>query len=139
MKKLSFGARMNFLWTVAFNDVSELMQFNEIETENKYQLVLDRINEVDKFFLYNEDLSIIFAVDLGKGIITKNKEILYNKETEKHNIKLIFKRRHQVLIGGMEEYHNIRYLLGFQYDALGSTKQIIFYINQNGEIIVGEE
>jgi len=90
---------LSFIWTAGFKDGSDLMQFNEDGTENRFKLVKDRIEELKEFYLYNKDLSKIFTVNLDKGYISFGKTQTIQPDLlkeEKKNIRLIFFRRHVV-------------------------------------------
>ena len=136
-----------FHWTAGFKDGTDLMQFNEDGTENKFKLVQEKINDLTIFYLYNKELSKIFIVDLQNGFISyglmslnKNKQIELIKE-EKQNIRLIFFRRHKVEIteNNIEKSHTIDYHIGFQYnDKLGNNRQIVLQIDEAGNWVLGE-
>jgi hypothetical protein len=132
---------LDFHWTAGFKDGTDLMQFNEDKTENKYQLVKNRMNELTIFYLYNKDLSKIFIVDLIKGLVgcgwTKNVEL----KEEKQNIRLIFFRRHnkEITENCIEKSHIITYYLGFQYnDKNGNNRQVVLIIDSKGNWTLGE-
>jgi len=135
---------LSFHWTAGFKDGSDVMQFNEDGTENRFQIVKDRFNELNNFYLYNKDCSKLFIVNLEKGIISLGKiqeihpEIL---KEEKTNIRLIYFRRirkqfseNMVLLNTI-----IIYFLGFQYiDKHGNNRQIILQIDEHGNFILGD-
>jgi len=131
-----------FAWLAIFKDGSELEQF-ENGIENKFQLVLDRMNELAFFNLTNKE-GKLFAVNLINGLIGYNKlEFPYIESKEiKENIRLIFFRRHQVTIGTsdlIEKNHTIHYHLGYQYlDKNLNNHKIILIIDESGNWILGE-
>ena len=121
------------------------LQFNEDGMENKFKMVQERINELNSFYLYNKDLSIIFKVDLQNGIISLGKTQKIESDLlkeKKNNIRLIFFRRHRVELSTQdlkEKKHEIIYFLGFQYlDKKGNNQKIIFQIDSEGSWVLGE-
>jgi len=131
-----------FTWIAIFKDGSKLEQF-ENEIENRFQIVLDRMNELAFFNLTNKE-GKLFTVNLINGLIGYNKlEFPYIESKEiKENIRLIFFRRHQVTIGAsdlIEKNHTIHYHLGYQYlDKNLNNHKIILIIDENGNWILGE-
>lgn len=133
---------LSFHWKALFRDGSFISQF-ENEKENKFQLVRDKFNELQFFYLYNRNNSKEkFIVDLDNGFIFKNEINNYPQEFEKReNIRLIFFRRHRVEMTEkmIEKSHTIEYHLGFQYnDKLGNNQKIILIIDEQGNWILGE-
>jgi hypothetical protein len=135
---------LSFHWTAGFKDGSDLMQFNEDGTENRFKLVKDRIEELKDFYIYNKDLSKIFIVNLDKGYISFGKTQTIQPDLlkeEKKNIRLIFFRRHTVelTISNIEKSHVIIYFLGFQYnDKNGYNRKIILIIDNQGNWYLGD-
>ena len=135
--------KLTFFWSVIFQDGSKIEQFNEDGSENKFQLVKDRFNELAYFNLKN-NAGKMFSVNLIEGLIGYNKlEFPYIEAKEKKsNIRLIFFRRHRVEIGTQdlkEKKHEIIYFLGFQYlDKNENNQKIILQIDSEGNWILGE-
>jgi hypothetical protein len=133
---------LSFHWKAIFSDDSSTEQFNEDGTENKFQLVKDRFNDLVYFNLTNKK-GILFTVDLLHGVIGYNDLILsyrdFSNLEKKENIRLIFFRRHRVEMTEnlIEKYHTITYHLGYQYlDKLGNNRQIILQIENEGNFII---
>jgi len=135
--------KLTFFWSVIFQDGSKIEQFNEDGSENKFQLVKDRFNELAYFNLKN-NAGKMFSVNLIEGLIGYNRlEFPYIEAKEKKsNIRLIFFRRHRVEIGTQdlkEKKHEIIYFLGFQYlDKNENNQKIILQIDSEGNWILGE-
>jgi len=132
---------LSFHWTVAFKDGTDLIQFNEDGTENKFRLVKNRLNELTYFYLYNKDLSKIFTVDLLNGLIIYNNRLPNDNREKKDNVRLIFFRRHRKYLN--QEYKevgaNMWYILAFQYnDKLGNNRKITLQIDKDGNFIIGD-
>ena len=130
-----------FSWSAYFSDNTEILQFNEDNTENKFELVKEKFAILTEFFLYNKELSKIFKVDLKNGIINFNKNFTSFAEQieEKKNIRLIFFRRtRKVLNNSLQELSkDIHYFLGFQYnDKNNNNRQYILEIDELGNFIV---
>jgi hypothetical protein len=135
--------KLSFHWTAAFKDGPDVMQIDENGVENRFQLVKDRFSDLTEFYLYNEELSKIFIVDLVKGNIKfGHVHILEDDNVKiKQNIRLIFFRRNQVIfsLNGKQMEHIIIYHLGFQYqDEEGKNKKTIIKIDSKGSWILGE-
>jgi len=131
-----------FTWIAIFKDGSKLEQF-ENGIENKFQLVLDRMNELAFFNLTNKE-GKLFTVNLINGLIGYNKlEFPYIDSKEiKENIRLIYFRRHRVTIGTSdltEKDHSIEYHLGIQYlDKYLNNRKIILVIDNEGNWVLGD-
>lgn len=133
---------LSFHWVARFADFSAIYQFDK-EIEHKFQEVINRLNELERFSLYNENTRQIFTVDLEKGLIISNNNLKIDEivnEIEKKNIRLIFFRRHKIDLSEQlkELTHNIEYHLGFQYnDKLGNNKKTILIIDSEGNWVLG--
>jgi hypothetical protein len=123
-----------------FRDGSKIHQFDLDGTENKFQLVIDRFNDL-KYFDLTNNLDKTFTVDINCGLIFFNNfQSIENKEIKK-NCRLIHFRRHQVEMNEncIEKSHIIEYHLGFQYnDKLGNNRQIVLQIDSEGNWILIE-
>jgi hypothetical protein len=130
---------LSFYWLAEFNN-GVIFQFDE-SGEHKFREVLNRINELEFFYLYHKKKSLRFIVDLKKGFIKFNDISEPTEVGKKENIRLIYFRRHKIEIteNCIEKLHNITYYLGFQYnDKLGNNQKIIFQIDEIGNWSVGE-
>lgn len=132
---------LSFHWSAIFKDGTIINQFNENGTENMFQLVKDKFNELSYFNLTNKK-GKLFTVDLKNAFIGYNYLAFpYAKRKEKkENIRLIFFRRHRVEITEnlIEKSHIITYYLGYQYlDKLGNNRKIILEIESDGTFILG--
>jgi hypothetical protein len=133
---------LNFKWLAIFKDSSKIEQF-ENGIENKFQLVLDRMNEL-AYFNLKDDKGHLFIVNLLNGLIGYNTlEFPYIelKET-KENIRLIYFRRHRIIIGTSdltEKENSIKYHLGIQYlDKYLNNRKIILIIDNEGNWVIEE-
>jgi hypothetical protein len=130
---------LSFYWLAEFNN-GVIFQFDE-SGEHKFREVLNRINELEFFYLYHKKKSLRFIVDLKKGFIKFNDISEPTEVGKKENIRLIYFRRHKIEIteNCIEKLHNITHYLGFQYnDKLGNNQKIIFQIDEIGNWSVGE-
>ena len=132
---------LSFIWNVILKNGSQINQFNEDGTENRFQLVKDKFNDLRYFNLTNHK-GKLFTVDLMNGSIGYNYlplSYIESKENKK-NIRLIFFRRHQVTLGISdlkENSHSIMYHLGYQYlDKNNCNRKIIIKIDKNGNWIL---
>lgn len=129
---------LQFHWIAEFQDTSYIMQFEDGQ-EHLFSEVRNRMNELKYFCLYNKDNMVYnrFTVDLEKGQIYYNNGSLISYSDiieEKKDIRLIFFRRHTVVLG---ESHNICFFLGLQYnDKSGNNRKIIFQIDKQGNYTV---
>jgi len=134
---------LSFVWSAIFQDGSKIEQFNEDGSENKFQLIKDRFNELGYFNLKNNS-GKMFSVNLIEGLIGYNKlEFPYIEAKEKkNNVRLIFFRRHKVEIGTQdlkEKKHEIIYFLGFQYNSEDNKNhKILLEIDNEGNWMLGE-
>jgi hypothetical protein len=134
-----------FIWIAIFKDNTKIEQFNEDNSENRFQLVKDRFKELTYFNLTDRK-GHFFTIDLVNGRIGYNYLPLpYLEATteKKENIRLIYFRRHKVEIGEQdlkEKVHIIEYHLGFQYnDKNGNNRQIVLQIDEQGNFILGDK
>jgi len=136
-------SNLSFIWSAILKDGSKIDQFNEDGSENKFQLVKDKFNELVYFNLKN-NAGKMFSINLINGLIGYNRlEFPYIEAKEKkNNIRLIFFRRHRIEIGTQdlkEKKHTIEYHLGFQYlDNLGNNQKIILQIDNEGNWVLGD-
>lgn len=135
--------KLSFHWLAIFKDTTTIAQF-ENGTENRFQLIKDRFDDLVCFILHNKENTSVFSVDLLKGTIkfglAQTLESLEEKEV-KNNIRLIYFRRNQIIFSqnGNEMEHIIIYHLGFQYqDAEGNNKKTIIKIDSKGYWIIGD-
>lgn len=130
-----------FQWIALFKDNTKIEQFNENKTENKFQLVKDKFEDL-AYFNLTDRKGHMFTVDLINGRIGYNYLPLpYLEKTEKQNVRLIFFRRHKVEITEkmMEKSHTIEYHLGFQYiNKFGNNQKTILIIDEEGNWYLGE-
>ena len=131
---------LQFHWQARFSDNSIIYQFNKDETENKFQIVRDKFNDLRYFYLTN-NLDKMFCVDLINGFIFFNNHLSIEKKETKENCRLIFFRRHRIELNqlGKKMNHDINYHLGFQYnDKNGNNRQIVLIIDEQGNWVLGE-
>ena len=134
---------LTFSWIALFKDNTKIEQFNEDGSENKFQLVKDRFNELAYFNLKN-NAGKMFSVNLLEGLIGYNKlEFPYIEAKEKKsNVRIIFFRRHKVEIGTQdlkEKKHEIIYFLGLQYNTEDNKNhKILLQIDSEGNWVIGE-
>ena len=133
-------SNLSFIWSAILKDGSKIDQFNEDGSENKFQLVKDKFNELGYFNLTNKE-GKLFTVDLINGLIGYNYLALPYIEVKekKENVRLIFFRRHRVTLNqeGKEIEHILNYHLGFQYnDKNGYNQKIVLKIDEEGNFII---
>ena len=133
----------SFIWTAKFRNSEDICQYDfDTGIEKRFQLVKDNFSNLEYFLLWNKDK--VFTVDLINGLIYYNKELKekLSCEEEKKNIRLIFFRRHQIKIKGLdlkETIHTVEYHLGFQYtDKNGNNRKIILQIDSEGNFVLGD-
>ena len=131
---------LSFHWFAEFEN-SYLKQF-ENGKENTFQKVIDKFSELKYFMLRHKDKDMSVVVDLKRGILFINKIQMVDEDfvTEKKNIRLIYFRRHQHILGSkaQELSHIITYFIGFQYtDKEGHNRKILLKLDKDGNIIVG--
>jgi len=131
----------SFFWISLFQDNSKIEQFNPDGSENRFQLVKDKMNEL-AYFNLTDRKGHFFTIDLINGRIGYNYLPLpYLEKTDKQNIRLIFFRRHQMKMSmnGKLKSHNIEYHLGFQWqDFEKRNHKIILKIDNEGSWIIGD-
>lgn len=132
---------LNFLWVAQFKDGTSIAQ-DEDRVERLFKDVLDKFDELSQFILFNQkNPSQYFLVNLEKGYITQNSEVIPNNVIEKKNIRLIYFRRNIVTMNSnlQEVSRKIIYFLGFQYlNIKGENEKVILQIdNDNGTITIG--
>lgn len=134
---------LSFIWTAKFKDSEDICQFDfETGKENRFQEVINKIDKLEYFILWNKEK--YFTVDLTNGLIYYNTKLKEEKylHKEKHNIRLIYFRRHKVEMGlnnFKEIKHEIIYFLGFQYNTDDNqNRKILIQIDKNGSWLLGE-
>lgn len=133
---------LKFHWLARFADESLIPQFNSDNTENKFQLIKDKFEDLRYFYLTN-NIDKTFCVDLVNGLIFFNnhQKIDLDSLEKKYNIRLIFFRRHKIEINesNTENSHTVKYHLGFQYNRQGINRQITLQIDEEGNFIVDNQ
>jgi len=129
-----------FNWIASFNDNTSLSQFDNEGNEVLFKEVQNRFSDLTLFTISHQRKNLSISVDLIQGLIFVNdQQRPWNNEIEKNNIRLIFFRRHRVVIddiGRMRGQETV-YFLGFQYqDQNGNNCQEVLQIDQQGNILV---
>lgn len=133
---------LSFIWIARFKDDTIIHQY-ENNTEHRFQEVLNRFSDLTYFTLYNK-CGKVFTVDLINGLIFYDNHLKIEDDLlqeKRNNIRLIFFRRHRVLLTEkrIEKNDEIIYFLGFQYqDNQLNNRKIILQINSEGRFIVGD-
>ena len=134
---------LNFLWTAIFRDGSKINQIDSDGTENRFQEVKDRFEDL-AFFNLSNDKDKLFTVNLLEGIIGYNDLVMpYRKsEIKKNNIRLIYFRRVYKTFGLKDlKQKEIRivYFLGYQYNyENNNNRKVILQIDNEGNFIIEE-
>ena len=130
----------NPVWLAIFKDGTEIPQFKDDGSENRFKIIIDKFDELKYFILDYKEKCIQFVVDLEKGLITNSFEQLINvPQEDKNNLRLIHFRRHKVEIkeNNIENSHTIVYYLGYQYnDGKDSNRKVILQIDSEGNFII---
>jgi hypothetical protein len=134
---------LQFIWKARFVDDTQIQQFNEDMSENRFQQVKDRFKDLRYFYLTHIKLPICFTVDLIKGILFYNnhQQIDIDLKKTKQNIRLIyFRRRKKDFTMDMKFIdETITYFLGLQYnDENNNNHKIVLQIDKDGNFIIGD-
>jgi hypothetical protein len=133
-------SNLSFYWIAIFKDGTRINQFNEDGSENMFQLIKDRFDELGYFNLTNMK-GKLFTVSLLNGLIGYNDLVLPYREAKerKDSIRLVYFRRHRVEMtdNGIKKSHTIEYHLGLQWvNSNNENRNIILQIDENGDFII---
>lgn len=123
-------------WLSIFKDESKIFQYSD-NKENPFSLVLEKINNLKEFILFIDYIE--YKIDLIKGIIYKNNNILYDFFNFK-DFKLVYFKRNFINIGyGFNNInHNYTYFLGLKYNNQFNTeKEFLIEIDLEGNYKIG--
>ena len=133
-RKYSYHTMMKYLFSALMNDGTTINQTQEdksqtTEGKNAFYDVLQRLEEVTAFALYNQETQDEYLVDLRDGHFEVN-QIQLNLHLEAiFNLRLIFFKRH-VINFITREHYPVKFVFGFQAnDEAGKNVQFTMTVS----------
>ena len=122
---------MKFLFESHMNDGSVINQSHDDVsfdgTGSAFTDVRKRMDQVELFGIYNEDLSEVWTVNLVDGSFSHNDSVFTLPCTEVTSdtpLRLIYYRRNTVVIAsGQEQSHDVEFVIGWQATVNGVNHQ----------------
>ena len=119
---------MKYLFVALFNDGSTIEQTQEdksqhTEGKNAFYDVLQRLNDLRAFALYNQETQDEYLVDLQDGRFEINGASFILHEEPVSNLRLVYFKRNRISMMTGEHYDPL-FFIGFQgNNALGQNVQ----------------
>jgi len=133
---------LKFHWTAVLKDGTEIAQFDANGVEHLYKEVLDRADKLVTFYLVHITKPLKLTIDVTRGILFingKQDTSWENVQEIKHNVRVIFFRRHKETTNLDFKLitHEIFYFLGYQYNGVnGVNYQTVVQLNDNGDMVI---
>ena len=132
--------KLNLTWVANFSDGSSISQFDSTGHEILFKVVQDKLSLLDSFQLIHQSKNFKVTVNIATGNLYINEEQSSLEEPKvKNNIRLIFFRRHRVLMNEhfVEQGHKLVYFIGFQYlNEKNENCKVIIQVDQEGNILI---
>lgn len=138
----------DLVWSAHFADATTINQYNEDDTENKFQEVLDRQDHLIGFSLLNTKTMTHYVVDIKRGCIFSGigngQSFLQPREDmirkEEYSYRLIYFREVERTFGNsLQEIEppKVLYFLGYQYtDSNGKNHKHVMKIHSDGRFVI---
>jgi hypothetical protein len=137
---------LDLIWLARFKDGTTIQQYTA-DTEIRFQEVLDKQEQLEKFILYNRNFDISYVVDLGNGTISMTRNELGLLEPradmlrkDSYEYRLIYFREvTKTFTSNLQQIgtDTTLYFLGFQYlDENGKNHKRIYKISSDGRTVI---